>query len=61
MNKWVEADNKLKEVMPKASKVEPGRETKIWNVNEEELEELERVQKEKEEAWGKMNEILHRI
>lgn len=59
--KYVEADNRLKAMLPKVADVSRGEQLEPWVVTEESLAEFDKVEREVEEALKKLREILDEL
>jgi hypothetical protein len=59
--KYVEADNRLKAMLPKVANVSMGEKLEPWVVTKESLAEFEKVENEVEEALSKLREIMDEL
>ena len=61
INKYIDADERLKALLPRVADLSAGEKMEPWVVTEESLAEFDKVYKEVEEAQKKLREILEQL
>ena len=59
--KYIDADNRLKALLPKPANISAGEKMEPWVVTEESLAEYDKVQKEVEQAQRKLRVIMDQL